>query len=270
MNGQGGTGDIVAGGGGGTDSLRGDLSDTLLDGPSGSAPGSTNSGGSAVSDGVLTVSLPAGGGTYDVRVFALQLQVIASGDSTPLVDETFPGISDIIINGSGGDDVVVLDASLAAQAVPVTFNGFGGNDSLDSSLVPANIVFNGGAGDDTLIGGSGNDTANGGIGNDSISTGAGTDRVNAGAGNDWVDAGAGADSVFGGDGDDIVFGGTGNDLLNGNAGSDTMNGGDDDDTLLGGGAADSLNGGLGNDLVRGQGGDPDTAIGGGGIDVVLP
>ena len=72
------------------------------------------------------------------------------------------------------------------------------------------------------------------------------------------------------DGADILIGGTGDDFLNGNAGSDTITGGDNNDTLLGGAGADSLDGGLGDDVVRGQGGDPDTAVGGGGVDVVVP
>jgi Ca2+-binding RTX toxin-like protein len=270
VHGQGGSGDTVAGGGGGADSLRGDSSDTLLDGPSGSTPGDSGSGGGGVSGTTLTVALPSAGGAFNVLVANGQIQVTPSGGGAALIDEVFAGIDDIIINGGTGDDVVVLDATLAGYAGQLTFNGGAGNDSLDSSPITTDISFNGGDGNDTLIGGAGNDTVNGAAGNDSISTGSGNDVVNAGSGNDSVDAGSGADSVFGGDGNDSIFGGSGNDFLNGNAGSDTITGGDDDDTLLGGGAADSLDGGLGNDLVRGQGGDPDTAVGGGGIDVVLP
>lgn len=271
VNGQGGTDDIVAGGGGGTDSLRGDGSDTLIDGASGSDPGNPGVGGGAVLNGVLTVALPSAGGMFDVNVVGGQIQVTPCIAGPPaIVDEVFAGITDIIINGGPGDDVVILNASLTAITGTVTFNGSGGADSFDSSLYTGNVAFNGGEGDDTLIGGIGNDTANGGNGADSISTGAGSDNVTGGGGDDWVDAGADADTVFGNEGDDIIIGGTGDDLLNGNAGSDTITGGDDNDTLLGGAAADSLDGGLGDDVVRGQGGDPDTAIGGGGVDVVVP
>jgi Ca2+-binding RTX toxin-like protein len=270
VNGQGGTGDTVAGGGGGDDSLRGDSSDTLITGPSGIDPSPPVDGGDDVVERAVTVALPAVGGSFDILVVAGQLQVTPSGGGTSLVDEAFAGISDIVINGGAGNDVVVLDATLAALTGSVIFNGGAGNDSLDSSAYTGRVVFNGGDGDDTLLGGSGNDVANGGAGNDSISTGAGTDLVNAGAGNDFVDAGADADTVFGEDGNDILIGGDGNDIFNGNGGSDTITGEDGDDILLGGADADSLDGGLGDDTVRGQGGDLDTAIGGGGIDVVVP
>lgn len=305
VNGQSGTGDTVAGGGGGTDSLFGDSGDTLIDGPSGAGPGGASPGGS-ISNGVLTVDLPVAGGLFNVLVSAGQIQIAAEGGSAPLVDEVFAGITDIVINGGAGNEVVVLDATLTALAGTVTFNGFTGDDSLNSSAYAANIVFNGGEGDDTLIGGSGNDIANGGAGNDSIVTaagsdlidagsgddfvdaganadtvygeagndvlngGAGTDLIDAGSGDDSVDAGTAADTVFGGIGQDILVGGAGNDFLNGNGGRDTITGGDDDDTLLGGSQRDSLDGGLGNDIVRGQGGGGDKAVGGGGLDVVVP
>jgi len=270
VNGQSGTGDTVAGGGGGTDSLRGDSSDTLITGPSGSDPGNPGEGGGNVVDGILTVTLPAVGGSFNFLVAAGQLQVTPSAGDTPLVDEAFAGISDIVINGGLGSDVVVLDASLTALTGSLVFNGASGNDSLDSSAYTGRVVFNGGDGDDTFLGGSGNDVVNGGAGDDSIFTGAGTDLVRAGAGNDSVDAGADADTVFGEDGDDVLIGGDGDDILNGNSGSDTITGDDGDDKLLGGADADSLDGGLGDDTVRGQGGGLDIAIGGGGMDVVVP
>ena len=305
VNGQSGRGDIVAGGGGGIDTLRGDSSDTLIDGPSGIVPGTVEPGG-AVSNGVLTVALPMTGGSFNVLVAAGQIQVVPAGGGTPLVDEVFAGITDIVINGGAGNDAVVIDATLTAIVETVAFYGFGGDDSLDSGSSAANVVFNGGDGDDTLIGGSGNDVANGGAGDDSITTGAGTDRIDAGVGDDFVDAGTDADTVFGeagqdvliggagtdridagigddfvdagtdadtvfgGAGRDVLIGGTGNDFLNGNGGRDTISGGDDDDTLLGGSNRDSLDGGLGNDIVRGQGGNHDIVIGGGGIDIVAP
>jgi Ca2+-binding RTX toxin-like protein len=270
VNGQGGTGDTVAGGGGGTDSLRGDSSDSLIVGPSGHAPENPGEGGGNVVDGILTVTLPAVGGSFNFLVAAGQLQVTPSAGDTPLVDEAFAGISDIVINGGPGSDVVVLDASLTALTGSLVLNGGTGSDSLDSSAYTGRVVFNGGDGDDTFLGGSGNDTANGGAGNDSIFTGAGTDLIHAGIGDDFVDAGADDDTVFGENGDDVLIGGAGDDILNGNGGSDTITGEDGDDKLLGGADADSLDGGLGDDTVRGQGGDLDIAIGGGGIDVVVP
>lgn len=284
-NGQGGTGDIVAGGGGGTDSLRGDSSDILIDGPSGYATGglflfagiSLLNPGTLV-DGVFHVAVPPTVEKYIVSISDGRLQFLVPDEVTqpsiyrlflpfqPAIEE----VSSIVINGSAGNDEVIFDESMSDFMGQITFNGGSGNDRVDVSQTSANVVFNGGVGDDTLIGGSGNDVVNGGAGNDSIITGAGTDLIHAGIGNDFVDAGADDDTVFGDDGDDVLIGGAENDIINGNGGSDTITGGAGDDKLLGGAEADSLDGGLGDDTVRGQGGDLDVTIGGGGLDVVVP
>ena len=104
----------------------------------------------------------------------------------------------------------------------------------------ANLILNGGAGNDTLVGGDGVDTIYGAGGDDLIYGGGGGDIINAGAGDDTVDGGAG---------NDIIDGGAGNDLIMGGEGADQLNGGNDNDTLIGGAGADMLNGGSGVDTA---------------------
>jgi Ca2+-binding RTX toxin-like protein len=117
----------------------------------------------------------------------------------------------------------VLDArSRAGGAVlPVTLNGYGGNDS----------IF-GGSGADTLIGGYGLDTIRGYDGNDLLIGDLDGSFVGSG-----VD---GNDSLSGGNGDDKVSGGAGNDVMSGDAGNDILFGGDGKDRANGGTGIDTV------------------------------
>jgi Ca2+-binding RTX toxin-like protein len=83
-------------------------------------------------------------------------------------------------------------------------------------------VFDGGAGNDSLLGSSGNDLLYGDVGDDTLN------------------GGQGQDSLYGVDGQDSLIGGGGNDLLRGQ---------DGDDTLAGDAGVDQLFGDAGNDLV---------------------
>jgi Ca2+-binding RTX toxin-like protein len=109
----------------------------------------------------------------------------------------------IIVNGTNGDDAVVLagDASgvsvfgLAAQVNitgaeaandRLTVNALGGDDVVDASGLSAGAIGlteNGGDGDDVLIGGDGNDTLIGGDGDDVLIGGPGQDILDGGTGN---------------------------------------------------------------------------------------
>ncbi|WP_345322930.1 Ig-like domain-containing protein [Novipirellula rosea] len=72
----------------------------------------------------------------------------------------------------------------------LTINGLGGNDVIDGSanglFNPARFIFNGGEGDDTLIGGFGDDTINGGDGDDVIDARGGDYTIDGGAGGDTI------------------------------------------------------------------------------------
>jgi len=110
----------------------------------------------------------------------------------------------VIVNGTGGDDVIVPagDASgvavlgLAAQVNitgaeaandRLTINALAGDDVVDASGLAAGAIqltVNGGDGADVLIGGDGNDVLSGGAGDDVLIGGAGTDVIDGGDGDD--------------------------------------------------------------------------------------
>ncbi|NEQ48461.1 MAG: calcium-binding protein [Leptolyngbya sp. SIOISBB] len=89
------------------------------------------------------------------------------------------------INGGSGTDTI--DTSLATTGIAfagTTFGGFaveifwGSNfgDNINASTASADLLLNGGGGDDTLIGGSGDDQITGGTGGDALTGGGGNDR----------------------------------------------------------------------------------------------
>jgi Ca2+-binding RTX toxin-like protein len=135
----------------------------------------------------------------------------------------------VIINGTDGDDVGQVatfdngtSISASVGSFPfvnitgaegtndtLTLNALGGNDVLDASDLPANLIgltLNGGAGNDTIIGGAGGDVLNGGDGDDVLIGGAGNDVVQMGDGNDTF----------------VWNPGDGSDTVDGQAGFDTM------------------------------------------------
>lgn len=113
-------------------------------------------------------------------------------------DDTQP--DSVIIDGTSGDDVVLLAGDstgaavigLSAQVNITTLgvgdvlgvNTFAGNDVIDASDFSVGCSLNGGEGADLLIGGSGNDTLIGGAGDDVLIGGLGTDVLDGGEGED--------------------------------------------------------------------------------------
>lgn len=97
-----------------------------------------------------------------------------------------PAIVGFQVNAAGGDDRVSLARNVA---VPVTFQGAGG--------------------DDVLVGGAGADRLVGGPGNDVLAGNAGADALHGGPGNDTLMGGPGNDSLIGGPGKDTLGGGPG-------------------------------------------------------------
>ena len=106
-------------------------------------------------------------------------------------------------------------------------------------------AFDGGGGDDLMLGRDGNDVLEGGLGRDSLYGGVGDDVL---LGSD------GGDALEGGGGDDLLLGGEGVDALSGGDGNDTLDAGLDG--LSRGGMAGGMIGGNGNDTYvfhRGSG-----------------
>ncbi len=147
----------------------------------------------------------------------------------------FNNVSRIIVDCTGGNDVVTNDTTL-----PMTANGGPGNDTIT-----------GGSNADLLRGNEGNDSLNGRGGNDILRGNDGRDTLRGGDGDDVLEGGAGNDTLEGGRHKDTLRGNAGDDTLRGGSGDDILEGGDNDDTLFGEDGTDRLNGGAGRDDLFG-------------------
>ncbi|NDV63154.1 LEPR-XLL domain-containing protein [Puniceicoccales bacterium CK1056] len=139
-------------------------------------------------------------------------------------------VTQIVINGNGADEVIVLDP-----------------DSID---IDTDVYAAGG--NDVIVTGSGDDYVEAGSGNDIVFTNDGDDILKGEAGND---------KLMGGFGDDELYGGIGNDLLDENecrtdqltliTETNILSGGDGVDILLGSPGRDTIEGGDDNDVITG-------------------
>jgi len=121
-------------------------------------------------------------------------------------------IDTVTANGTNGDDVAVLFGAGSnlqvlglAAGISVTgaettdqivIRGLDGDDVIEASGVAAgsaDLVLDGGNGNDILVGGAGNDTLFGGDGDDVLLGGDGDDVLDGGAGDDIIIGGAGND-----------------------------------------------------------------------------
>jgi Ca2+-binding RTX toxin-like protein len=146
---------------------------------------------------------------------------------------TGDGAADVVIvNGTNGDDIIdVFGAGASVSVVGLSaqvnitnsegandslvVNALGGDDGVTATTLPAgviNLVVDGGAGEDTLLGSQGADVFLGGANNDFIFGDNGNDLALMGAGDDvfqW-DPGDGNDTLEGQDGiDTMLFFGSG-------------------------------------------------------------
>ncbi|MBW4638494.1 MAG: hypothetical protein KME05_09705 [Gloeocapsa sp. UFS-A4-WI-NPMV-4B04] len=110
------------------------------------------------------------------------------------------------VEGEGGNDFFDVNDLSNTSVASVSFSGGAGNDTLNGSDTSTQLVGNGDAGNDLLIGSSVADTLIGGVGDDFIAGAKGNDRMIGEEGNDtlaWRD-------------------GDGSDRMSGNAGIDTV------------------------------------------------
>lgn len=129
------------------------------------------------------------------------------------------GIVTVSINGE-------LYQYPTSQVTKVLIHGLGGNDVIQADeKFSLPVEFDGGAGNDLLIGGKKDDRFTGGSGND---------VVFGLKGNDWLEGDNDNDLLIGGEGNDIVRGGNGRDLLIGGLGRDDLDGGAGEDIVIGG------------------------------------
>ncbi|WP_419895833.1 calcium-binding protein [Roseomonas sp. USHLN139] len=246
-------------GGAGSDTLRGETGDDIL---IGGADNDTLIGG-------LGRDLLTGGSGADIFRYRSVAEIGLLEDRiTDLAPEDridLSPIDDLRFTEGGftglAGQVIVLDAwqgrDLGWTFLAIDADGDGQADavlSMDGDFAleeatagtevlrrVAELVLQGGAGNDALTGRAGRDTLSGLDGND---------MLNGNAGDDVLRGGAGNDTLLGGLGQDVLQGDDGNDTLNGGEGNDTLRGGAGNDTLIGGRGADLLSGGAGNDIFR--------------------
>ncbi|MFN3263254.1 MAG: Ig-like domain-containing protein [Pikeienuella sp.] len=215
---------------------------------------------------VTRMTQPEEGEEQDPPFDPTRLQVNAFGVAE-LFDEA--GLSTVRGDGGDGNDVLSLAPGIALVA---DFNGGDGDDILIGGDL--DDLLEGGAGDDVINpGGGGSNTLNGGSGDDVIRAGIGADRIEGGVGYDQVDYSASEVGVTlirqGGDvlgsgglaeGDTLtnveyLIGTRFDDVLSGDDGaSSSLDGEEGDDQLIGGEGDDYLIGGAGADLMIGRGG----------------
>jgi Ca2+-binding RTX toxin-like protein len=206
-------------GGDGNDILVGDKGSDVFEGGNGNDIMVWNDG-----DGS---DIMRGGAGYDTTVFNGS---VALGDEITLqanggraifqrvnlvpitldVDDT----EQFAINGLGGDETFTVKDLSGTDVQKVIFNGNDGNDRLDASQTNVNIIADGGAGHDTLVGGKASDFLRGGNDNDHLSGNHGNDILVGDKGSDVFEGGSGNDRMIWNDGD-------GSDIMRGGAGYDT-------------------------------------------------
>lgn len=223
--------------------------------------------------GTLVVNGTAAGDVIVVRRDPLRTSKILATVNNVGAKFNAQSVKRIEIYGQAGADSLTLDDSLGIiSARGASLFGGGGGDTLVGGLAAA--YFEGGPGDDSILGsskgdlilgGRGRDTVAGGRGDDFVSGGDDDDRLAGARGNDHLYGDAGNDSLFGEDGDDTLGGDNEDNLFfsglgdPGNfAGNDSLNGGNGDDWLVGGrqsetlddnNGRDTLTGGAGNDIL---------------------
>jgi Ca2+-binding RTX toxin-like protein len=268
---DGGAGDDVLWGQGGSDQLFGGSGNDELHGDGFDGDGSlyvpNQYNGNDYLDGEDGDDLLVGGGKDDVLYGGMNNDTLWGDDSTGLLAGAFNGND--YLDGEEGDDYLV------GGGRDDTLYGGTGNDTLfgdsDASLGVAyhgidyldgeegDDYLEGGGKDDTLYGGAGNDTLFGDsnnlgadyAGNDYLDGEDGDDILEGGGKDDTLYGGAGKDNLWGGDGNDLLNGEEDNDYLNGGAGNDVLFGDAGNDELVGKDGDDQLSGGLGDDLLFG-------------------
>lgn len=224
-----------------------------------------------------------GGAGYDVIKASTDNAVLTWGSYSNIEAFSSGGYSGVVVQGTSANDLIDLSAFTVTGTI--LFDGGSGNDTIIGT-----------AGADLLAGGAGIDTISGGQGDDVIlfSNASGADIVDGGDGYDTLRASqAGAllnwgnftsvEAISGGGFANVQIMGSNNadviDLtgysvdgiaaINGGSGNDTITGTDNADTIIGGNGNDNLKGRGGDDLfLIGLNSGNDAIDGGTGLDEI--
>ncbi len=145
--------------------------------------------GTDVKQVAIDLGAAAGGGDAQADTVTVEGTVGADKISVSLIS------GDVSVNGLSSQ-VIIDDAEAANDRLVIL--GFGGNDLINASKLPAStlrVELDGGTGNDTLLGGGNNDLLLGDTGNDVLGGGTGNDTVFGEAGNDTIAVGLGNDSI---------------------------------------------------------------------------
>src|SRR5262249_21345420 len=119
-------------------------------------------------------------GDEEIQAETLSPGVVAVWSSqfnvTKAIAETnpFTGVTNIVVQGGAGVDIIDLSGVQAADGVKANITGGDGNDVITGGGGADEI--SGDAGDDVIRGGGGNDVIHGGLGNDQLKGEAGADE----------------------------------------------------------------------------------------------
>jgi Ca2+-binding RTX toxin-like protein len=263
------------------------------------ASGGTPIGGAFATP--ITVYGGAGADLFNQGALTTMSETIYGGADIDTVSYALRTVPVTATVGAGVNDGIALEVDDIKSDVEIVTGGT--DDDILTAAVGVPATFNGGLGDDLLIGDSGADTLNGDGGNDTLRGAGGADILNGGDGNDIFDeeiASNGGDIFNGGAGIDtldysqrgagvtVTMDGTGaNDGMTGTTSEgdnckadvenilgtayvDTITGNALNNTITGDLGADFLNGGAGDDLfLTGAVSDGLDAISGGtGVDTI--
>ncbi|MCK5945269.1 MAG: hypothetical protein KAI24_24990, partial [Planctomycetes bacterium] len=154
--------------------------------------------------GVVTVQGTSGDDVVTVRYPSLFTIEIERGTWSKTYNRS--AVTKVRCEAGDGNDTLRNYTS-----VPCEFDGGNGNDYLLGGSGADRLV--GGYGQDTIYGGSGDDLILGSGGSDYLSGQNGDDVIHGHGGNDTIYGGYGRDSIFPGSGNDTVYGGSGQDLI---------------------------------------------------------
>jgi Ca2+-binding RTX toxin-like protein len=151
--------------------------------------------GTAVTRVNIDLAATAGGSVGDGQPDVVTVSATNGNDSAITIASSAGGT--LTVHGLA-EDVVVHQVEATDQLV---INGLGGDDVIDATQVTtgqAQLVINGGDGNDVIHGSAGDDVIVGGRGNDTAFMGGGNDTFvwNPGDGSDTVEGQAGADTLL--------------------------------------------------------------------------
>ncbi len=232
-------------------------------------------------------------GTYTITVTAINLRTGLNTTDTHRINiGTFQAQgNDLAVAGTNGhDEFRIIDRggnriemrlngrTMGTHTVTGRVYAFGmnGNDVFKSDWGNFDVLFDGGAGNDTSYTHDGKNVVYGRAGDDTIIAYGGTNYIHAGDGDNVIRTNSGDDRIYSGRGDDVIRdsggdnyidAGGGNNTITTRRGNDTIISGSGDDKIHAGHGDNAIDAGDGNNKIDTTYGD-DIILGGNGVDRV--